>query len=78
MTMKSLMLGILVMPIRKERKMGIYKSFNGKKWQWKGAFGVKYYDTETECDADRENVWELHMATLKAWRTVADMLASFR
>lgn len=60
--------------------MGIYKSFNETlgKWQWKFCGGVKYYDTETECDADKGNIWELHNRNLEAQRFTANMLATFR
>lgn len=60
--------------------MGIYKSFNTfkGKWQWEGCNFVKYYDTEEECDADRENVWKRHMKNLKSWNFVCNWLASYR
>ena len=60
--------------------MGIYKSFNQLtgKWEWKYFMGVKSYNTETECDADKANVWELHMAKLNAWRFTCNMLGAYR
>lgn len=60
--------------------MGIYKSFNESigKWVWKGFRLYRTYDTEAECDADRENVWTEHMNNLEAWNFACRLLASYR
>ena len=60
--------------------MGIYKSFDEQlgKWIWKGFRFVRYYDTEAEADADRENVWEEHMRRLEANAIISRMLIRTR
>lgn len=60
--------------------MGIYKSFDETKgkWVWKGFRVYKTYDTEAECDADRENVWAEHTNNLKVWNFTCRLLASYR
>ena len=60
--------------------MGIYKLFDEEKkmWKWEG-FGIeKYYSTETEADADKENVWNEHMTNINAMNVISDMLFKCR
>lgn len=60
--------------------MGIYKTYDIEKgmWMWKGCGFVKYYNTEAETDADRENVWNEHMAKLNAMNVISNMLIKCR
>ena len=58
--------------------MGIYKGYDEQKkmWYWKGFMFRKYYKTETECDADKDNVFYEHMNRLDAWNIIADLLCN--
>ena len=56
--------------------MGIYKKFDEakQKWYWEGFGFRKYYNSEAECNADKENVWNKHINKVKAFGIVSKLL----
>jgi len=60
--------------------MGIHLTFDKElaKWKWTGFNLVRYYSTESEARADRENIWKQHSSNLESFRLISNLLLSYR
>lgn len=60
--------------------MGIQKVFNDRtnKWELRGWGFVWSYDTEEEADANKVKAYQEHMANIKAFNFVSNMLLAYR